>query len=247
MLPRIVTSMLFVLLFTAVSCGDRSQPTQANLSSEDLDLRDGDSGDVTAALDLARRNLITMTFTKWGDVIAVDGGLASAEAKDGRCRFSKPLKSDASTQWNPFQIYWVIFDSHDDVRNGKELTGVFAENESHTSGSLVRKDGARPLGFSYLTERAASFVNLSPVNMHDDDARLETILNVAGHKAAIRAHAELVEGSCRTRVEACRGGEECYAGGSFAPLGNIHVVQNLVGMPKSVEQEPENRITKQQK
>jgi hypothetical protein len=234
MLPRTVTQILFCLFFVFVACSEQQEPNAT--------LKDGESGEVTAASAMARRNLITISFTKWGDVIAVDTGLASAEVKDGRCRFSKPLKADESTQWNPFQIYWVIFDSQADVRNGRELSGVFTEDESHKADAVTRADGARPHGFSYLTERAAGFVNLSPVTMHDDDAMLQTVLDVAGHKAAIKGYAEMVDGACKTRTEACRGGTECFENGTFAPLGNIHVVQNMVGMPRTVEQEPTNRI-----
>lgn len=238
------THLFICVLFLGLSaCSD--QPKKAE-SSLDFDGSDGDQTDVGEAkpgTPSTRNNLMTMSFTKWGDVIAVDAGIVQLDAKDGKCKFSKPVKSDQSTKWNPFQIYWVIFDRQDDVRNGTELNGVFAENESFKSDSLVRADGARPRGFSYLTDQAAGYVNMTPVTMHDEDSRLHTVLNVAGHKAAIRAFVELAKDGCVTRTEACRGGEECYENGTFAPLGNIHVVQNIIGLPKEVRQEPANRVT----
>jgi hypothetical protein len=244
MLSRIGLLLISCLLFELVACSDQAKQPENSMESGGTGTTQGDSGNSKPGAPSSRDNLITMSFTKWGDVISVDAGLVYSEVKGGKCKFSKPVTTDESTRWSPFQIYWVIFDRQDEVRNGKEFIGIFYENESHKSDSLVRRDGARPHGFSYLTDQAAGYVNLSPVTMYDDDSRLHTVMNVAGHKAAIRSYAELIDGSCGTRTEACRGGEECYQSGNFAPLGNIHVVQNIVGLPREVHQEPTHRVAK---
>jgi hypothetical protein len=244
MLSKIGSIMLICLFFGLAGCSNQSNHSESHLDSGDPESSASDETQSKLGSLSARNNVITMSFTKWGDVIAVDAGLVNPEAKDGKCKFAKPIKSDPSTRWNPFQIYWVIFDRQDDVRNGKELTGVFAEGESHKADSLLRTDGARPHGFSYLTDQAAGYVNMTEVEMFDDETRLQTVLNVSGHKAAIRSFAEMAAGNCTTRTEACRGGTECYENGVFSKLGNIHVVQNIVGLPREVKQEPTNRVAR---
>lgn len=236
------TTLLAGLLLALAGCGKEKEPMRSSVSSDAIEPSsdNGSSAQSVAAL-VSRQTIVTMTFTKWGDIIAVDTALT--KAADGRCKFVEPIISDDSTKWSPFQIYWVIFDRASDVKNGTELSGIFGDGDTRISANLRRADGATPFGFSYLSAQAAGYVKLTPVTFFDDGTRIQTVLDISGHKAAIRSIAEDRDGTCKARTEACVGGESCYSNGSFSPLGNIHVVQSMLGLPKEVRQQPSNGVT----
>jgi hypothetical protein len=227
------------LLLALAACGQAPTTKTSDLKTEVSPSSDGPYQRV--ASNVTRHPILTMTFTKWGDVIMVDAGVA--RSAEGQCKFVAPILTDASTHWSPLQIYWLIFDKAADVKHGTELAGIFSEDDSIKSTDLIRVDGATPYGFSYLSSQAAGYVKLTPVQTYDDGARIQTVLDVSGHKAAIRAIAEDKDGRCQSNTEACVGGEDCFNGGSFSPLGNIHVVQSMFGMPKEVRQQPVNGVT----
>ena len=183
-----------------------------------------------------RKTIATMTFTKWGDVIMADAGVE--KRSDGSCDFVMPYRNDGSTLWSPFQIYWLIFDKPDDVKNGQQLEGFFGYDDLLSSNELIRRDGNRPHGFAYLSPEGSRMVNLSPGKFVDQGTQLQTVLNISGRKAAIRSFAENQDDVCTVRTEGCVGGEECFLGGVFLPLGNLAVSQTFLGFPKEVTQEP---------
>jgi hypothetical protein len=233
------------IMLTLAACGRTETPDQAGLTSDHrTDDRAGDNTKISAQFSgvITRQTLTTMTFTKWGDVLMVDAGVA--KSTDGKCSFSEPIKQDASTRWTPFQIYWTIFDNASDVRNGTTIAGIFSDDDVADATTLSKADGTKPKGFAYLSEQSAGYVNLSTPERLSDGAELRTVLSISGHKAAIRAIVEAKDGACVTKTEACRGGTECFNGGAFQPLGNIHVLQNPFGMPREIQQQPELSVQK---
>ena len=235
------------IMLALAACGRtalQDQTDQSSLTSQTSDDRSADNTKIAAQLSgvTTRQTLMTMTFTKWGDILMVDAGIV--KSTEGKCSFSEPIKQDASTRWSPFQIYWTIFDNAADVRNGTTISGIFSADDVADASTLSKTDGTKPKGFAYLSEQGASYVNLSKPERLNEGAELRTILSISGHKAAIRTVVAAQDGACVTKTEACRGGAECFAGGSFQPLGNIHVVQNPFGMPRDIQQQPDLAVQK---
>jgi hypothetical protein len=238
-------SALGSIMLLVMACGRNAQSDQSTLNADDrVNESVGESDKVIRQLGdvVTRQTLTTMTFTKWGDVLMVDAGIV--KSADGKCSYVDPIKQDPSTRWSPFQIYWTIFDNDVDVRNGTTISGIFSADDTTDALALQKADGTRPKGFSYLTEQGAGYVNLTKPERSKDATELRTVLSVSGHKAAIRATVSAKDGECVSKTEACRGDEECFKGGSFQPLGNIHVVQNPFGMPREIQQQPQLSVQK---
>ena len=243
----LLRSMLFrpVLTGAAISlilsgCG-RTNDGNISMLSGNGEPAEVSGNEAISGADVSRQIITTMTFTKWGDVIIVDAGVTKDAA--GKCVYVDPIKSDASTKWSPLQIYWAIFDSAADVKNGTKIEGIFSETDVSDAALLSRTDGVKPFGFAYLSEQAAGYVNLTPIEKSDGGTTLTTILDISGHKAAIRAKVSEKDGQCVSMTEACRGGAECLQGGSVMPLGNIHVVQSMLGLPKEIKQAPTSGVS----
>lgn len=224
--------LFFAILMTCTGCGPRGQRMST--------LRQFQSHKASEMIE--RRSLASMTFSKWGDVILADVGVARSDG--GACRFVPPIKEDESTRWSPFQIYWAIFDNLADVRNGLAISGFYGISDQLCAAQLTRPDGARAIGFSYISDDGARFVNLTPGELLDDGSQLRTVLNITGWKAAIRAFTSDSDGRCLIRSEGCVGDAACFEGGVFVPFGNIAVTQTQLGFPRQVTLEPTLAVTR---
>jgi hypothetical protein len=222
-------------MFTLTSCGKTEQTEQTEQAK--LNANNDAKMQSTRGASITRHTIMTMTFSKWGDVLKVDAGIS--QSPDGKCSFVDPIKQDASTRWAPFQIYWAVFDKESDVLNGTTISGTYSDQDFTDARVQRKNDGAKPLGFAYLSDKSARHVNLSEPERLNNGAELRTVLTISRHKAAIRTVAESRNGACIAKTESCTGGEECFSDGEFKSLGTIRVVQNIFGMPRAVQQRAE--------
>jgi hypothetical protein len=232
-----MSKSVFIALagLAAVSCGRaRTDEGSALRSDQTQQIVQQSNGDTK------RATVMTMSFTKWGDVIMVDAGII--KSAEGKCAFTAPFKADTSTSWKPFQIYWSIFDNAADARNGTTISGIFSETDVADSTKLQKPDGVKPHGYAYLSEQSAKLVGLTEPETSPDGSEMKTILTIAGHKSALRTSVAAVEGGCAVTTVSCRGGAECFTGGAFVPTGNIHVTQNPFGIPRAIEQQTQLKV-----
>ena len=184
-----------------------------------------------------RKSLLTITFSRWKDAILIDA--AVGRNPDGTCAFASQKKNDVSTKRMPVQVFWVVFDPASEIRNGAEMSGHYSDSDSLKAQQLTKQDGTAGLGFSYLSERNEAFFNLTPIEYENDGKSLKTVLSITTHKAALRVYVTDENQKCGTRTEVCDGGDECYASGTFAPMGNFEVKQNMIGVPLDVTHTPQ--------
>ena len=85
-----------MLLFALAGCGG---PTAPESATQEV---------VTAS----RSHSTFVSFSNWQDTIHLDNGL---ERVGGACKITQPLVQDATTQWAPFQVYWVVRDNASDA------------------------------------------------------------------------------------------------------------------------------------
>jgi len=93
-------------------------------------------------------------FDEWTDYLAIQA------AVDEDCAFMEPLFDDDSTAYPPLQVFWVIYDKENDVKDGDEVINTFFDGDVVRASDFRRKNGKAALGFKFPTDLQQSFLSV---------------------------------------------------------------------------------------
>lgn len=161
----------------------------------------GCGGDPAIAPDVIptdgqRVNLPQVTFNRWTDILALQGAL------DDDCRFMSPLIADDSTSYPPLQVFWVIYDNVNDVKDGDVVTDTFFEGDVVRASDFEMIDGLDALGFKFLPPSQRMFLSITDMAIEEEGARLEATLG-APLSATLFVEAAGEPGACTTTTTFC--------------------------------------------
>ena len=147
--------------------------------------------------DGQRLFLPTIEFDEWTDYLAIGA------AVDSDCSFMDPLFDDDSTAYPPLQVFWVIYDKENDVKDGDRVINTFYDGDVVDVGDYPRKGGKDPLGFKFPTDLQQSFLSVEESKRSDRgrtlDARLGSPID-AWMRVEVR---EADDGSCTHEAFYC--------------------------------------------
>jgi hypothetical protein len=165
-----------------------------------------------------------VTFTSWTDTLHIDTAVKNV---GGTCQIVDPLVSDESTNWRPFQLYWVIRDDEDDVTKSSINDAFFAGD------AVLKSEFPGSLGFAYLDNSFAGMLELKAMSLSPDRSAVQATIG-SPFDAVLRLETFLDGDACATRTLYCRTSGDCSSVSAFSPLGSIHVTQNFFNYPTSV-------------
>jgi hypothetical protein len=109
-------------------------------------------------------------FDEWTDFLAIQA------AVDEDCSFMEPLFDDDSTAYPPLQVFWVIYDKENDVKDGDEVINTFFDGDVVRASDFPRKNGKAPLGFQFPTDLQQSFLSVEETRRSDEGRTLDAQL-----------------------------------------------------------------------
>jgi hypothetical protein len=125
--------------------------------------------------DGQRLFLPNIEFNEWTDYLALQA------AVDADCAFMDPLFEDDSTAYPPLQVFWVIYDKENDVKDGDEVINTYFDGDVIRASEFPNKAGKPPLGFKFPTSLQQSFLTVEETRFSDErrtlDARLGAPIN----------------------------------------------------------------------
>jgi len=120
--------------------------------------------------DGQRLFLPIIEFDEWTDYLAIQA------AVDDECAFMDPLFDDDSTAFPPLQVFWVIYDKENDVKDGDEVVNTYFDGDIIRASDFPRKNGKSPLGFKFPTDLQQSFLSVEETRRSDGGRTLDAKL-----------------------------------------------------------------------
>ncbi|MFT7521993.1 MAG: hypothetical protein ACI9MC_004145 [Kiritimatiellia bacterium] len=189
-----------------------------------LHCADGDEFDDSPVTEGVRVELPRVQFNKWTDFLTLQAGLTS------ECTFLDPTVDDRSTVWPPLQVFWVIYDKVDDVKDGVQVSDVYFVGDSLSASDFPIIDDKAALGFKFLPPAHRSLLSISNVTVHEGQRTLSADL---GAPISIRVQIDSSVGDgCSVRTSYCPLDEPCD---EPLPLGSIYMELNGFNLVRDVQ------------